>query len=392
MRWRVLIMDEIAAPGAEPPKHPESLPMYTYRHPPDDTRRRRRTARLLAWCLALAAAHTVSAQEGPPKPAKLFSADDTLVVTLTAPWRKLQRNEDYQGAYPARIEYRDETGNTAELDLTVERRGIKRQEACKFPPIRLRFEKQMVKGTTFRGEKSLKMVTHCEKSKRFDQYYILEMLAYRMYSLLTDYSFRVRPLEVTYLDSETGKSQESRFAFLIEDDSDVAKRNDLKKLKIPRIVADRLEPEISSLFSLFQYMIGNVDWAATAGPDPEQCCHNVKLIAPRPLAPEDYVVPLPYDFDSAGLVDAPYAAPPDALPIRSVTQRLFRGYCVHGGTLDSARQLFLERESAMRALIASEDRLTSGSKKGADRYLGQFFDILKDPGDFDKYVREKCRR
>ncbi|MDX1397911.1 MAG: hypothetical protein R3204_05230, partial [Oceanospirillum sp.] len=61
------------------------------------------------------------------------------------------------------------------LDLTVERRGIKRQDACRFPPIRLRFEKDVVKGTAFRGEKSLKMVTHCEKSDRFDQYYILEM-------------------------------------------------------------------------------------------------------------------------------------------------------------------------------------------------------------------------
>jgi hypothetical protein len=366
--------------------------MDTYRHPPAATRRRRGIVLALAWWFALAVAQTGIAQEGSPKPAKLFSTDETLVVTLIAPWRELQRKDDYQGAYPARIEYRDETGNTVELELTVERRGIKRQEACKFPPIRLRFDKQTVKGTTFRGEKSLKMVTHCQKSKRFDQYYILEMLAYRMYNLLTDYGFRVRPLEVTYLDSETGKSQPSRFAFLIEDDSDVAKRNDLKKLKIPKTVATRLDPEISSLFALYQYMIGNVDWAATAGPDPEECCHNVKLIAPRPLGADDFVVPLPYDFDSAGLVDAPYAAPPEALPIRSVTQRLFRGYCVHSGTLESARQLFLQRESAMRALIGAEDRLTSGSKKGADRYLEDFFDVLKDPGDFDKYVREKCRR
>ena len=366
--------------------------MDTNRHPPADIRRRHGIGRVLACLLALVVAQAAAAKEDSPKPAKLFSTDETLAVTLTAPWRELQRNEEYQGAYPARIEYSDETGNTVELELTVERRGIKRQEACKFPPIRLRFEKQAVKGTTFRGEKSLKMVTHCEKSKRFDQYYILEMLAYRMYSLLTDYSFRVRPLEVTYLDSESGKPQPSRFAFLIEDDSDVAKRNGLKKLKTPKIVADRLEPEVSSLFSLFQYMIGNVDWAATAGPDPEECCHNVKLIAPRPLGPNDYIVPLPYDFDSAGLVDAPYAAPPDALPIRSVTQRLFRGYCVHDGTLESARQRFLERESAMRALIGAEDRLTSSSKKGADRYLEQFFDTLKNAGDFDKYVREKCRK
>ena len=346
----------------------------------------------LAWWLAMAANTATAADDDSPKPAKLFSSDDTLAVTLTAPWRKLERDERYQGAYPARIQYRDESGADVQLDLTVERRGVKRQAACSFPPIRLRFEKETVKGTTFRGQTSLKMVTHCEKSTRFDQYYVLEMLAYRMYNLITDYSFRVRPLDVTYLDSDTGKAGESRFAFLIEDDGDVAKRNDLKKLKIPKVSAGRLEPEVASLFALFQFMIGNVDWAATAGPDPTECCHNVKLIAPKPLKQDDYIIPLAYDFDSAGLVDAPYAAPPDGLPINSVTQRLYRGYCLHNASLPAARQQVLERESALRALIAAEDRLTSGSRKKADRYLGSFFDMLKDPGDFEKYVTEKCRK
>lgn len=346
----------------------------------------------LACWLAMAASTATAADDDSPKPAKLFSSEDTLAVTLTAPWRQLERDESYQDAYPARIQYRDESGEDVELELTVGRRGVKRQVACSFPPIRLRFEKETVKGTTFRGQTSLKMVTHCEKSTRFDQYYVLEMLAYRLYNLLTDYSFRVRPLEVTYLDSDTGKAEKSRFAFLIEDDGDVAKRNDLKKLKIPKVSASRLEPEVASQFALFQLMIGNVDWAATAGPDPTECCHNVKLIAPRPLEQDDYIIPLAYDFDSAGLVDAPYAAPPNGLPINSVTQRLYRGYCVHNASLPAARQHVLKREPALRALIAAEDRLNSGSKKKADRYLDGFFDILKDPEDFEKYVTEKCRK
>ena len=345
---------------------------------------------MLAW--AMVAAPGLQSAEEPPKPAKLFSSEDTLSVTLTAPWRELERKKDYEGPYPARIAYQDDTGRNVELDLTVERRGIKRQQACRFPPIRLRFDKETVKGTTFRGQKSLKMVTHCEKSKKFDQYYVLEMLAYRMYNLVTDYSFRVRPLAVDYRDSESGKSLYARFAFLIEDDSDVAKRNDLKKLKIPKLDANQLEPEVTSLFSLFQYMIGNVDWAATAGPDPAECCHNVKLIAPRPFEAGDLAVPLAYDFDSAGLVDAPYAAPPNGLPIRSVTQRLYRGYCAPNSTLENARQRYLELEPALRSLVTEEELLSSGSRKKADRFLEKFFDTLKDPEDFQTQVTEKCRR
>jgi hypothetical protein len=326
------------------------------------------------------------------KPQKLFDRDDTLNVTLTGPWGEIERDEKNQEPYPAKIEFSDELGNSVTLDMTTARRGITRQKVCDFPPIKLRFEKEAVKGTTFRGQKSLKMVTHCKRSRSYEQYFLLEMLSYQMYNLLTDYSFRVRPLNSTYVDSKTGKKIEDRFAFLIEDDSDVAKRHDLKKLNVPKIKVSRLEPGITSQFSLFQYMIGNVDWAALGGPDPTECCHNVKLIGPEPMQPNDLAYPIPYDFDSAGLIDAPYAAPPNGLPIKSVTQRLYRGYCRSNDTLQTARQKTLEQESAIYALLDNESRLTDSRRKKANRYMKKFFKIIKDPDDFDKYVTRKCRK
>jgi hypothetical protein len=269
---------------------------------------------------------------------------------------------------------------------------LTRQRVCDFPPIKLRFEKEKVKGTTFRGQKSVKMVTHCKRPARFEQYYILEMLAYRMYNLITDYSFRVRPLNVNYVDSKTGKTNESKFAFLIEDDSDVAKRNGLKKLEIPKIRPSQLEPKVTSEFSLFQYMIANVDWAALSGPDPKECCHNVKPIAPRPLTPQDKIYPIPYDFDSAGMVDTHYAAPAQGLPIRSVTQRLFRGYCRQNSTLEDARKHILAQEAAIMALISDESRLNENTKKKTTKYIGKFFKTIKDPDDFERLIVKKCRK
>jgi hypothetical protein len=329
--------------------------------------------------------------EGPPKPAKLFELEDTLAVTIKAPWGDLQKKKKNQNPYPATIEYTDELGNTVSLPLTVERRGIKRQELCRFPPIKLRFQKADVKGTTFRGQKSLKMVTHCEKASTYEQYYMLEMLIYEMYREITDWSFRVRPLSITYHDSKKDKADDPKFAFLIEDDSDVAKRHDLKKLETPKVHSSKLEPNLTAIFSLFQYMIGNVDFAALRGPDPEECCHNVKLVAAEPLGDDDKIYPIPYDFDSAGLIDAKYAAPPDGLPIRSVTQRLYRGYCRHNDYLEPARQLFIEREQAIMSVLDREPQLNSGTRKSAERYLGEFFEIIKDPKDFEKNIIEACR-
>ena len=161
----------------------------------------------------------------------LFNASETLVLTLNLPWEGIERDEFFfQGVYPASLQYHDQGGKRVSFDVGVQRRGASRQVVCRMPPLKLRFEKETVKGTVFEGQKSLKLVTHCSKDRPFEQYYIREMLAYRIYNLITDLSFRVRPVSIRYVDSESGHTEGPRFAFLVEDESDVAKRNGQKAL------------------------------------------------------------------------------------------------------------------------------------------------------------------
>jgi hypothetical protein len=323
-------------------------------------------------------------------PTELFSSSDTLEVTLTLPWQTIVVDEFFfQGAYPARIEFTDDLGNVNLLEVTTERRGMSRQVVCRYPPIKLRFQKAAVKRTVFRGQKSLKLATHCDIGVRFEQYQILEILAYQMYGLITDFSFRVRPLSVTYVDSEFGGSDGPRFAFLIEDDDDLAIRNGQKKLKIGEITPEQMHPQESSNLSLFQYMIGNTDWVALNDPDSEECCKNIKLIGQDPN--NDPIYAIPNDFDSSGLVNAHYAVPSTNLPIDDVTQRLFRGFCLHNGTLEDAKQRFLAKEQDIYSLVENEGRLTSDSKKKASVYLGEFFEIMRDQKKFEKEIISNCR-
>ena len=353
--------------------------------------RKRLSSYLLATLLLLPLAGFLQADEGARTP-RLFETDEILSITLTAPWQDLETNREYQGTYPATIEYTGPDGREYTHDLTVERRGIKRQETCRIPPVKLRFEKDAVKDTVFHGQKSLKLVTHCQNSDRYDQYYLLEMMAYRIYNLFNDYSFRVRPLSVTYRDSQEDDVDEDRFGFVIEDDSDVAKRNGLKKLEIPKIMPSRLDKETSSEFALFQLMIGNLDWSPLIGPDPAECCHNVKLVAPRPFEDGDLAWPVPYDFDTSGFVDAPYASPPAGLGINSVTKRVYRGYCAHNGTLQATRQKIIGLEAEIFGVLASDPRLSERSAKKAGRFLEKYFDLLRDDGDFERLVVRKCRK
>jgi hypothetical protein len=349
-------------------------------------------ARSLLTFLAASLFASVTAQ-GQDKPPKLFESGQLLQVRLSSPWQDIVRDDRNQDPYPATIEYIDANGQTVRHVGTVERRGVKRQEACDFPPIRLRFEKEAVRDSMFRGQKSLKMVTHCKKSSRYDQYYRMEMLTYRIYNLVSDFSFRVRPLMVTYIDSDRDAEYDKRFAFVIEDDSDLAERNGLKKLRIPYILPSRFDDLTSSRMSLFQFMIGNLDWSALRGPDPEECCHNVKLAAPRPFEDGDLAYPIAYDFDSSGLVDPPYAAPPEGLGVNSITQRVYRGYCYNDEkAMPQVRQQFIDLEPQILAIVQDDEMLNDKSKKKGVRYLEKFFEILKDDDDFEKYVTEKCRK
>ena len=95
-------------------------------------------AALLGFTL-LAHGLTALAEDDEARTPKLFESDEILALTISAPWRELERKREYQGTYPASLEYQDHTGKQITLDLTVERRGIKRQETCRVPPIRLRF-------------------------------------------------------------------------------------------------------------------------------------------------------------------------------------------------------------------------------------------------------------
>ena len=127
------------------------------------------------------------------------------------------------------------------------------------------------------------------------------------------------------------------------------------------------------------------------GPDPEECCHNTKLIGPEPTQADDILYPIPYDFDSSGLVDSKYATPPDNLPILDVTQRLYRGYCAHNSALDSAREKMIANQRAIYQLFENEDRLDNGTRDRAIRFISEFFEIINDAKEFQTQVIEKCR-
>ena len=324
------------------------------------------------------------------KPPKLFNETSEMQVTLSGPWRDIKRNIKADKLYPAQLTYTGVDGQQKTLDVEVSPRGITRRlQVCDFPPLKIHFDKEKTKGTEFRGNKSLKLVTYCQTNTKYEQYYIKEFLVYRIYNLITDFSFRVRPMNIEYVDSANKKTSITRFSFMIEDTDDVAERNDLKKLTAPQIPYKTLDPVEISKFSLFQYLVGNVDYATNDGPGHDSCCHNSKLIGEG-----DDVVPkfsIPYDFDATGLVDAHYAYPPTLLKLRNIRQRLYRGFCFANDKLPQTVALFNEKKPDILALFNDDPRLLDKNRKKAIKYIEDFYEIINDPKEFKEEITDKCR-
>ncbi len=168
---------------------------------------------LVALFLVAHPACAAPASGDPAKSAKLFATEAPLALTLTAPWHEFLRNKTAKKRYPGTLEYADESGAKHSMPVAFEPRGHNRLKVCKFAPIKLIFDKEAIKDTPFRGNKSLKLSTHCDSDERSEQYVIKEILAYHIYNLVTERSFRVRSSSVTYVDSGGPLARWAAFRF-----------------------------------------------------------------------------------------------------------------------------------------------------------------------------------
>ena len=118
-------------------------------------------------------------------------------------------------------------------------------------------------------------------------------------------------------------------------------------------------------------MISNSDGSMRAGPAGTECCHNGRLMSAG--TPGELLTAVPYDFDYSGLVDAPYAVPPEGLPINDVRQRNYRGYCLHLAQARALAAQLSSRRGEFLGLFATIPGLSPGTQAKAAGYLQGFF-------------------
>lgn len=336
------------------------------------------TFSILSWATPVHAA-------GGPKP--LFASDDVLSLTLTGPFDAMSRDI---GAAPVPGVLKVGGAAPETLPVTLSVRGITRRkkEVCAFPPLRVEFPEKPGPDSIFRGQKWLKLVTHCQRSAEYQQYLLLEYTAYRLYRALTPDSFNVRlaSIDYTYRD---GKALITRLGFFIENVNDVAKRNGQERLRgVTRISASQLDAAAAARYAVFEYMISNLDWAMTAGPAGTDCCHNARLMGARGVTGASTgLIPVPYDFDFAGLVNAPYAVPPDRIPVANVKVRRYRGFCAHNEEAIAFLAEISSRRASLLAILDQTPQLEDRTRRNAAGYLGEFFEQAGSPSQVAELMK-----
>lgn len=341
---------------------------------------------LLAACAALAAA-PATAQRAPHP---LFADQQIIRLTIRGPLRDLiRRAEQSEDAADATLTLDGARPETHAIRLSPRGISRRRRDVCPFPPLRIEFRERPAATSFFTGQRRLKLVTHCRPQDAFSNYTLLEYAGYRMLNAITPVSLRVRLARIDYVDEGSRAPIASRLGFLIEDTDDAARRNGLSEIELrERIPVARLDPRAAARTAVFNYMVGNLDWAMNAGPAGDTCCHNTKLFGASATA--SGLVPVPYDFDYSGLVNAPYAVPPAQLSVNSVRQRRYRGFCAHNQQAQAIAAEILGQRAAILATLNEQPELAAGPRQSAAQWMERFFADIATPADVERNLLRNC--
>jgi hypothetical protein len=245
----------------------------------------------------------------------------------------------------------------------------------------LNFSKKRAVFAQFKEFDKVKFVGNCQGGEPYDEYVLQEYYAYKIYNLLSSYSFRVRLLKVTYVDISGKKKPRSSYAFIIESVNQLARRLNGINLKRENLRLRHMDKETSTMMGLFQLLIANVDWNIPY-------LHNIKLIKTDKIVNP---IPVPYDFDYAGIVNAPYPTPGENWPVDDVRKRYYMGPCPNPTNFEEKLKVFFDKREAIEALYKDPEYLSAKTIKNTIKYINDFYEIIENKNTVKSSILDNCR-
>lgn len=299
---------------------------------------------------------------------QFFIDEGVVEMTLTTDIKKMQGEKGVDVFQPASVSCKFPDNTTIEETIQVAPRGHFRRQYCNIPPIMMDFSNPTSPLLSPLGK--LKLVIGCGTNGNDEQLVLKEYLIYKIYNMLEDKSFRVRLLKVNYRDTRGKVKPFSQYAFLIEDDKDMAARNKCIRKPKAQYAMESTNRELMTKVAVFEYMISNGDWSVPNN-------HNIRLIY---NAEDQYDLPfaVPYDFDHSGFVNASYATPNELLGTESVTERVYRGFPRTMEELQKTFDVFRAKKADILKLVNEFALLNAKNKKELVSYIEEFYKDIND--------------
>ncbi len=313
----------------------------------------------------------------------LFGSDELLEMTLYFDIREFLKTRDRQEYSEARITIKlDDTDSLSE-NIKIRTRGIMRLTYCSFPPIMLKFSKADTGIDQKISPVNIKLVTHCIRSSIYESYVLKEYLTYKLFNLLTPYSFKTRLARIRYIDTRKPGNGFIAYGFLIENLNALAERN--QAIVIENLKLSQLQMYTADMarVAVFNYMIGNTDWSVANQ-------HNIKIIQPSGII-ADKGIPVAYDFDYSGLVNTSYSLPREGIPINGVTERYYQGLCFKNEDIYPVIDEFWRLQKPILNTIRDFEYLSKVLRLKMESYISSFYKMYGSPEDIVDDLNCTCQ-
>lgn len=313
----------------------------------------------------------------------LFGKEEALNLTLKADFKTFRKTRSKGEYHDAIMSCLVSDSIKLSKPVRMRARGIYRKANCSIPPIWLNIRYSGISSEELSGIRRIKMVTECRSGDHYADYLLREYLAYKIYNLVTPYSFRVRLINLKMIDTGRDNKETLAWAFLIEPTELMAYRSGTEEIQNDMLAMRTVNQEAMDRLAMFQYMIGNPDYSVTGR-------HNLKILSTKTSGPSDYI-PVPYDFDFTGFVNANYAIPNETFGLTSLRERYFAGPCRDRQSYEKAIASLQVVRDEIEATIWAFDLLDEEQRFDMIGYIESFFNTADNEHFIDRELSTTCK-
>ena len=343
-----------------------------------------KTSLFLIWFICLRSfAQLPEAAVESPDPGSLFRDTTALSLSLITSIKEIRKEANETVFAPGMLYYQIGGRGLDSIAVGVQRRGNFRREHCHYLPLKFRLDSTLSAGTIFEGNAEVKLVFPCTPGS--NDYLAREYVAYKLFEKISPYHYKTRFANIELNDQRSRRIRsQSVPGFLLEDHGTLKKRLNAKRIR-RNLPAPMQDPRATARNNLFQFLIGNTDFSI-------RLQHNQRLyyISGRYIS-------IPYDFDTAGLVNPPYAAVSNTqtldASISDVTQRIYKGFQRDEALMQEIRAELLAREEEMLQTVQQTKPLFKNPEQFRTMlaYLQESFDILRSDSQFQRQILARMR-